>query len=142
MMTWNQLLGMLIWLTLLLMTHCLRDKHGVGMELIAVLWQHRIRMRILQKWMDPPKPFLYQHIYTLSPFQMVRNCSSTINIQGYEGDRYFSLYTRRYTTIFRSMAINVHLICMEELLFLECHPHWCRCGLCFLILLLLEMFQG
>ena len=36
-----------------------------------------------KKWIDQPKPFLHQHIPTLSPSQMFDNCSSPINIQVY-----------------------------------------------------------
>ena len=43
-----------------------------------------------------------------------------INFQGYEGGRYFSVYTRRSTTLFRPMDFNVHLLWMEEGWFLEC----------------------
>ena len=75
-----------------------------------------------KKWLNPPKPFLHWHIPTLSPYQMVENCSSPTNIQGYKGGRYCSVGIWISTTIFRSMAFNVHLLCMKEGCFLACHP--------------------
>ena len=75
-----------------------------------------------KKWLDPPKPFLHRHIPTLSPSQMVDNCYSPINIQVYEGGRYFSVGIWISTTLFSSMVFNVHLLCMKEGRFLECHP--------------------
>ena len=38
MMTWNHNPRIFFWLTLLIMTHCLRDIYGGGLELIAVMW--------------------------------------------------------------------------------------------------------
>ena len=72
--------------------------------------------------MYPPKPFLHQHIPKLFPSQMVENCFSTINVQVFEGGRYFFVETSRSTTLFRSVTFNVHLIWMEKGGFLECHP--------------------
>ena len=76
----------------------------------------------LQKWMNPSKPFLYQHVTTLSPSKIIKNSSSPINVQGYEGFRYLFIYICISTTIFRSMDFNVYLLGMEEGGFLECHP--------------------
>ena len=45
---------------------------------------------------------------------MVANSSSEINVQGYEGGGYYSLDIWIYTTLFRSMDFNVHLLWMEE----------------------------
>ena len=53
---------------------------------------------------------------------MVENCSNTINVQSYEGDRYLYVETRRSTILFRSMAINVHLIWVEKGGVLEWNP--------------------
>ena len=64
----------------------------------------------------------HQYIPYIYPSQMVDNRSYPVNIQGYEGDRYFSIYIWRSSTIFMPMAFNVHLLWMEEGEFLECHP--------------------
>ena len=55
--TCNQPLIIFLWLKLLLLTHCLRDRPGDGMVLIAVLWYHRIRMSLPSKMAGYPKAF-------------------------------------------------------------------------------------
>ena len=95
---------------------------GVGWHQLPCCGSTESERSFLQKWLDPPKPFLHQYIPTLSPSKMVANFSSPINVQGYKGVRYCSVDILRSTTIFSSMDFNVHLIWMEEEGFLECHP--------------------
>ena len=90
-------------------------------DLRAVVSQNHNELSF-KKELDPPKPFLHQHIPTLSPSQTFDNCYSTINIQVYEGGRYCSVGIWISTTLLRSMAFNVYLLCMKEGRFWECHP--------------------
>ena len=67
-MTWNQNTVILLWLTLLLMKHCLRYRHGGEMEFIAVLWSHRIKMSLPSKLSGALKSFpesKYSHTVSL-----------------------------------------------------------------------------
>ena len=57
MMTYNQPLIMFLWLTPLMLTHCLRYIHGCGVALIYVMWYHRIRMSLTSKMAGSPKAF-------------------------------------------------------------------------------------
>ena len=86
---------------------------GVGWHWWPCCGSTESERAFLQKWLYPPKPFLNWHIPTMSPFQIFQNYSSSINVQGCEGGRYCSIGTRRSTTLFRSVAINFHLLWME-----------------------------
>ena len=67
MMAWNHPPIMFLWLTLLLLTHCLRYIHGFGMAMISVLWYHRIRMSLPSKMAGSTKSFLTStYSYTVS----------------------------------------------------------------------------
>ena len=80
----------------------------------------------LKKLMDLPKTFLHWYISTLYYSQMVENISYPINVQDYEGGIYFFVEIWISTTLFRSMAFNIHLLWMEEGGILESHPLWSR----------------
>ena len=56
-MTWNKSPRVFLWLKLLMLTKILRDRHGYGMALIAVIWLHRIRISVPSKMAGPPKEF-------------------------------------------------------------------------------------
>ena len=95
---------------------------GVGCHRPPCYGSTESELAFLQTFLEPPKPFLHQHIPTLYPFQMVENCSSPINVQGYERGIYSLIDIWISTTIFMSMAFNVHLIWMEEGWFGGFHP--------------------
>ena len=91
------------------------ERHTWGWDVIdccAVVAQNQNEPSFKNVWIPQSLSYIEIYLHCL-PFKWFRIFLLPINIQGYEGGRYFFVDTRRSTTIFRSMAIDFHLLWME-----------------------------
>ena len=91
-----------------------------GIDFLAVVSQNHNDHSFKNGWRPQSLSYIGIFLHCL-PFKWFRIVLFRINVQGYEGGIYFSVDTIISTTLFGSMAINFHLLWMEEGVFLECH---------------------